>query len=85
VSASWEKKGGRVAAVHWTRFEWNGTSFDFDAEDTTLPDDATDAHVTWTNMPEGYYSWTIELLDGKGSVLASQDQRPTTQYCAPLT
>jgi hypothetical protein len=83
VSVGWERKGGRVTSLRWTRYVQNGSSLDFDRQDTNTPDDAFGGHITWTNMPEGYYSFRVDLLDAKGGVLATTDNRPTTQYCYP--
>lgn len=81
VSASWGRKGGSVASVSWTRWRQDGSNWVEEATTVTQPDDALNAHVTWSNMPEGYYSYSFALLSRQGAILASFDQRPTTQYC----
>jgi hypothetical protein len=85
ASVSWPRKGGPVAALRWTRWVQNGSSLDFDRQDTNSPEDATDGHITWTNMPEGSYAFRVELLDAKGGVLATWDNRPTTTFCQAPT
>lgn len=83
VSVTWDKKRGPVGSVSWTRWRQDGVGWINEATTVTQPDDALDAHVTWENMPEGYYSYSYQLLSRQGGVLASFDLRPTTQYCYP--
>ena len=81
VSVGWEKRGGKVDTVRWTRYVQDGPDLVEQVETSLSPDDMTSAHVTWENMAEGYYSFSVELLTRTGTVLASYDWRPTTQYC----
>jgi hypothetical protein len=58
--------------------------FAYQTQTILPPDDALWASVAWTNMPEGYYAWSVALLSAQGTVLASHDDWPaTTTYCAP--
>lgn len=83
VSVGWAKKGGPVDAVSFTRWRDDNGTWVEEATTVVAPETRLDAHVSWTNMPEGYYSYSFELLSRQGDVLASFDQRPTTQYCYP--
>jgi hypothetical protein len=84
ASVSWARKGGPVASVEWTRWVRVSTGpdvFAFEQLTTLPPDDALGASVAWTNMPEGYYAWSVELFSAQGTLLASHDDRPNSQYC----
>jgi hypothetical protein len=81
VDVSWERAGGRVASVAYTRWLADGASWVDQGTTSVAPDSATHANVRWSSMPEGYYSYSLALIGPNGAVLATYDYRPSTQYC----